>query len=1748
MLMSVAYIHDVSAGTASGGGGGTTPQMSDYCLTPPYIGAAIEPNLLLLIDNSASMYDLAYTDNTVYYYCANNPGTSCTTAGTTCSGTAYCLSSQITNTFTTTSPKSCTSAADCPLNGDLCKNSQCTKSNVTVTTSVTNPVSCSSDATCSSITAGDTCNNKCISTTHSCVDSTYNNTASYDGLFVQTASYCYSSKSSNPFVTCSNSPGWDEFDSPYPMPSTCSIGGAGSLTPFVCINVNASNQITQFVASGRFLNWLSLSKFDLEKKILTGGKYDTFTADLVGETRGCSGRKFIKTVPGLPNITFAVRGGSTSGIDKITSQSTEYGQSYIEVYGGQYNAAACIAAVNDWMNVTTTNQGPLQGDTNCCLTPGTKTSGCNASATLDAANQSIHDCFWYYNGHGLSNMQPIENTCINDWATTPANTITLPDAPDAICSSVLSHMNSLVWPFGSPGYNTGYLGMCFINGAWDNTCALNENKDYCQSLGNASAVPDPAPATVAPTAVSNVPGFMTEMGLAAMPMMNDYTSSGGTKGFKVQIWDPSNHINTVTGMSEWPPTGLINKYKDIIRFGAMAFSNNGSGSECNKYGYCSSSASTSCSADSSCGANADGSPGRCVYAIPCANVCSTTVTRQCNQSSDCPAGETCGPLVGTDGGVIIGSIGPGYCSITAATACTFDSDCPATETCKANVGNHYGGLIAQIDTIPATSWTPFAEAYYNAMGYFARTTDYPVLPATDTSATALSRTDFIFSGLGGGYATNINPSQKACQKNNVMIITDGMSTADWNTQSENFASTYAPLVTSVVNGTSYNNISGYDSSNRCPSYSGSRSLPVLTWVSNHRNIKNLSQTDPKLKHCSNDIFGSSCTDDSQCGGGNICTNLPTRSSESINTYVVYSGAATSNLPGLCDPLTFMTAAAWNGGTKLFQSTDLSQLQTTLASAFDQVAARAASGTAASVLASQGKSGANIIQTVFYPHKTFHNSVTNLDDEISWLGHMTNLWYWVDPFANTSSIREDDGTTGSSNATPWMGDKKLHLKTDDATYKDYIIQMYYDKNASATKANRWADPQGNGVIGAPKPTINFEDLGYLWEAGTILWKTDPANRTIYTTADGANLTPFTIANIGTYQSFLNTAATTTIVNWVRGYDFIGYRPRTVMMTNIDATARVWKLGDIINSTPTLMSAAPQNSYATRYGDGTYSSFVSSSSYLGRGMVFAGGNDGMLHAFKLGTMQFSWSGQANYDVARLVGDTGGKCTTGLPGDGTSATCGQEKWAFIPKSVLPYLQYLADPGYCHIYTVDLTPVLVDASIGASADTADTIRTSSSWRTILIGGMRFGGACKSSQLPMTGVGYSSYFALDVTNPNSPVLLWEFNNPNLGFATTGPGILRIDGQIGGKPNASTNGHWYVVFGSGPTGPISTGDHQFLGSSDQNLRLFILDMKTGQLLSTIDTGVTNAFAGSMVSSALDLDNDYQDEVAYVPYTQENTFDGTWTNGGVLRLLTNRNADPTKWTVSTLISDIGPVTTGVSKIFDATSGNLWVYIGTGRYYYVQNAASDDPVGQRYFMGIKDPCEGQITSGTACTSSVSFCSNGCSDPTSTPACTSPTTCGDLVNVTDVSKAPSPSSGADAPSFKGWYIALDPSGLYTYPPDSQTNFLSERVVNDSLATSGGVLYFTTYKPYTDLCLLGGKSFVWAVQYNNGGNVANLKGMVLVQSSTGAIQETNLGNALTDSGGRKSNQPIEGLTGGTPVVQSQPQPVNRVVHIKER
>jgi hypothetical protein len=937
----------------------------------------------------------------------------------------------------------------------------------------------------------------------------------------------------------------------------------------------------------------------------------------------------------------------------------------------------------------------------------------------------------------------------------------------------------------------------------------------------------------------------------------------------------------------------------------------------------------------------------------------------------------------------------------------------------------------------------------------------------------------------------------------------------------------------------------------------------------------------------------------------------------VSTYIV-NPMGTLATPGYSpsDPTSttgdILKQAALRGGGVYYEVTNSADLRAQLIQAFQDIIKRAAAGTAASVLASGEGSGANLIQAVFYPRRKFG------DDEIAWIGRLSNFWYYVDPFFGNSAIRQDDG------------DRILNLLADGSpAHKDYIAELYFDSATETTRARRYLDANGDGVRDAvvPGTDIEFEKLGNLWEAGLELWKRSSA-RTIYANCDidsngdnvndttaclsGTGLMNFSASNRSALRRYLQATddnEAEAIIRYVRGEDnpVVGgttysYRQRSVKVDlNNDGdtldtvggiaegTPRVWKLGDVLNSTPKVSSWIPLNQFHLTYLDATYGNssgtggYIYSTGYRNRGMVFAGANDGMLHAFNLGKLQLEWTADEydadgqnkTYEKARLTPPAAG-------------TFGEEMWAFIPKNVLPYLTYQKENNYCHVYSVDLTPYVFDASINEPAGCTETnywncAKTEESWRTILVGGMRYGGACRKPgsncgdavgenpcvETPIAdptdatrGLGYSSYFAIDITDQNNPKLLWEWDGTvltggvyenHLGFSTSGPAIVKINARniSGGVSVAdkTKNGRWFVIVGSGPTGPVGAGQ-QFMGSSDQPGRLFFIDLKKGPSPGNFweyTSPVNNAFMGSMLNANEDTDLDYQDDVAYIPYVYKTGSPGTWTQGGIARLLTHEDLDgtdlsgsgtgntalnPANWTVHTVIDGIGPVTSSVARLRNQRKGRLWLYGGTGRYYFEQGANTDDATSLRNIFGLKDPCYSLAGFDFSCAASTT------------------SSFSDLVNVTDIANVP---PDPDVAAFNGWFINLDAAGNYTYIENGtpiQRSYRSERVITDPLATTSGLVFFTTYKPYNDECSLGGKSFIWAAKYDTGGAPgALLKGKGLVQVSTGSIEQINLSTAFTEAGGRKTYS-MEGVppTAQGLSILSTPPPIKRLLHIRER
>jgi type IV pilus assembly protein PilY1 len=862
----------------------------------------------------------------------------------------------------------------------------------------------------------------------------------------------------------------------------------------------------------------------------------------------------------------------------------------------------------------------------------------------------------------------------------------------------------------------------------------------------------------------------------------------------------------------------------------------------------------------------------------------------------------------------------------------------------------------------------------------------------------------------------------------------------------------------------------------------------------------------------------------------------------------------------------------------FEGDDGAVLQQEITKAVNDILGRVSSGTAASILGNNDNNGAALLQALYYPERQFSSGT-----KASWLGEIQALWYYIDPLFNSSKInlREDS-----------VQDNVLRLS------QDQIVR--FDFTGTQVDVNLYADANGDGAADnptSPTATVTSEDVLALWRAGLSLWSRLPSGtggRTVYTynlsgTATSNNLMSFSLANRDLMKSYLDVPGASinsdsdNIINYTLGADLnaSGYRNRTV---TIGTTSNVWKLGDIINSTPKLLSASKLNTYDNSpsggYSDSSYGKYVNSRNYRDRGVAFVGANDGMLHAFKLGK---SYPG------------TGGAVLSIKNADGTAATdLGKELWSFVPKNVLPYLKHLGNPSYKHLFYVDSTPMLIDASIGqtksstVSCDAGITGSTpyyicpkstatdssknllfdttgavtapnvlGTSWRTVLLGSMGLGGAtrdatasctdCVKVPAGITGSGYSSYFAMDVTDPEAPQLLWEFSNPSLGFSTVRPAIVRIkDPADTGNPER--NGRWYVVLANGPTGPIDTTSMQMKAFSDQPLTLFVLDLKTGTPIRTFSTGASaiisgvghtqvtglpaNAFGGTFSDATIDTDKGdvnrsgrYSDDALYLGYIRKDTTTGSpsinkFAKGGVVRLLTGDNPDPANWKVSTVVDGIGPVSSAVTKLQDRTNGNLWLYFGTGRYFYKIGSTIDEDFSgqQEAIYGIKEPC---YSSGTNDLDNVN--------------CTSSVTASSLVNQTSTVSTVS----ALQP---GWKINLAQAG---------SGFNATRIITNPVSTSRGILFFTAFKPSTDICSYGGDTSLWAVTYDAGGAPnAALRGQVLIQLSTGAFKQVDLSADLTLSGGRETTSSKGVSSKDEPAVISNANhfPSRKILHIQER
>lgn len=452
------------------------------------------------------------------------------------------------------------------------------------------------------------------------------------------------------------------------------------------------------------------------------------------------------------------------------------------------------------------------------------------------------------------------------------------------------------------------------------------------------------------------------------------------------------------------------------------------------------------------------------------------------------------------------------------------------------------------------------------------------------------------------------------------------------------------------------------------------------------------------------------------------------------------------------------------------------------------------------------------------------------------------------------------TGGISNVKPiWEAGRQLALLDPGASCESQPTN--WPKAGNLTESGRlcrriltWADISGGAGTSSSEllefSAANVAALCPYFGGPLVTFCTDSA---LITAADITANPAFSTNGCaaGTVRKTCALTEATNIINFVRGFNVTGLRGRTMNVINTSGAQvqKVWKLGDIIHSTP-IVVGAPKERYDVIYGDAGYAAYFQR--YKDRRQVaYVGANDGMLHAFNAGFFtaddsvisgsSSSATVQVRFETTPKVKGSTTACAK-LPCDAAvtqydfrsdAPALGAELWGYIPQDLLPQLRWMTGTGYDHVYYVDLKPKITDARIF----TADADHPGG-WGTILIGGFRMGGSCSNCNgtkgTPRvvsadfgggaaSRVFLSSYFVLDITNPEKePDLLWTFRDKDIGFTTAAPAVLRVSPATDafGNPQSktdSTGEKWYALFGTGPT------HHD--GFTGQTGRIYAVDLK-----------------------------------------------------------------------------------------------------------------------------------------------------------------------------------------------------------------------------------------------------------------------------------------------------------------------------------
>lgn len=553
---------------------------------------------------------------------------------------------------------------------------------------------------------------------------------------------------------------------------------------------------------------------------------------------------------------------------------------------------------------------------------------------------------------------------------------------------------------------------------------------------------------------------------------------------------------------------------------------------------------------------------------------------------------------------------------------------------------------------------------------------------------------------------------------------------------------------------------------------------------------------------------------------------------------------------------------------------------------------------------------------------------------------------------------------------------------------------------------------------PSTGQRITEMARKWSAESQL----PSSRTVYMSNSSDDLIDFTWANRASAKHDLEDALNSdghgqARVGYIRGDGCSAMAGCSTFRT------RSSRLGDIVNSSPVLVKDAQYLTYRADSldgSDGKYRSFQEKVASRPP-MIYVGANDGMLHAF-------------------------------------NADDGKEVFAFIPTPVIENLDKLTDPDYgegTHQFYVDGTPVVAD------------VYYNNEWHTVLLGSL--------------GAGGRGVFALDITNPAQPELLWELtsdDDPDMGYSLPQPSIARLH-----------NGRWAALIPNG----YNSGS-----ASEGKAVLFIVDIATGEVkkLEATTKETEGSFSNGLSSvRTADFNGDGVVDYAYAGDLRGNIwrFDLLDTDSSTPFAKTTISADKFKVSFSgtpLFVATDGttrqPITAAPSLVRHPTSMGYLVIAGTGRYLSGTDKTS---TALQSVYGIWDRQTAGETAGTTKElSRIALQEQTITEETTTITGENRTV--RLLSEENISWYQTDAADTEDHSVKtwGWFLDL-----------KAEEAKGERVVDD-MRIYGDGLVFSTITPNADPCSAGLDGFIYAINPSTGGrtayNVFDLSGDGLVNT----------------------------------------------------